>query len=155
MAEQFSLSLIVAGATRDKLLRAYVVYGDGLTEEIDSYGTIGSGAAYAELFLRFLVKEPEIRSSDARGLAVYAVKGVELMDPNVGGPVNTLTMTMEKDGLVCTPLRSENGSKAKMEQVLMNLSSGIQTLVEEEKPTMEEPVAGEVVEVISGVGRSK
>ncbi len=96
----FSLSLIVAGATKDKALRSFFVHADGVTENISDYGTIGSGAAYAEFFLNALLSdEKRCCISEAVPLSVYAVKGVEMMDPNVGGKTNVLVMKMDNDSL--------------------------------------------------------
>lgn len=134
VASDFSLSLIIAGATRDRELRAYFVYQDGLTEEIDSYGTIGSGAAYAELFLRFLLRQDRPTADEAERLAVYAIKGVELMDPNVGGPVNIETLKLTEEGVDITAKTAENApqerAKDEMDKVLRSLSEGIEGLVE-------------------------
>ncbi|MBA7692348.1 hypothetical protein ES703_100915 [subsurface metagenome] len=102
---EFSLSLIIAGATHDKELRAYFVHTDGVSEPLEHYGTIGSGAAYAELFLRFLLVEPEISVVRAGELAIYAIKGVELMDPNVGGDANVKLITLNDGKLNIAPFR--------------------------------------------------
>jgi 20S proteasome alpha/beta subunit len=129
----FSLSLIIAGATQDGELRAYFAHSDGLTERIEHYGTIGSGAAYAELFLRFLLIEPEISVEEAGKLAVYAVKGVELMDPHVGGEANVKVMTMKDGKFSCKDLAKASKpatAKDDMDNVLRRLSAGLEGLVE-------------------------
>ncbi len=115
---QFNLMLIFAGQTHDGNLRAFIAYPDGLTENIDQYGTIGSGAAYAELFLRDLgFVEEEIDLNDAAGLAVYAVQGAAIMDPNVGGPVNALMLSSKKGRINIEPFADADvlGKKAKQE----------------------------------------
>ncbi len=159
---EFSLSMIIAGATGDGEIRSYMAFGDGLTERIDTYGTIGSGAAYAELFLRFLLHEDEIDTEEAARLAVYAIKGVELMDPNVGGPVNLLTLKTTHDGVLeCTPATAESDpstaqAKDAMAKVLGSLTEGIELLIEDksridltdqtELKNQREPIAPDVVE---------
>lgn len=129
----FSLSLIVAGATHDKELRAYFIHTNGVSEPLEEYGTIGSGAAYAELFLRFLLIEPKISVLRAGELAMYAIKGVELMDPNVGGDTNVKIVTLNrKKGLCVEDLPDSNKPKdprGKMEIVLQSISKGIEELV--------------------------
>lgn len=124
-SENFSLFLIVAGATRDGELRAYFVWQDGITEQIDSHGTIGSGAAYAELFLRFLLRQNDVNTSQAADLAVYAIKGVELMDPNVGGPVNIEILKMDGEELNCT------GSKAEVDAAAESVKQRVDQLLQE------------------------
>ncbi len=92
----YSLSLIVAGATRDREFRAFFVHQDGLTESIPDYGTTGSGAAYAELFLRDIVSTKKLPTvQEAANLALHAVKGAEIMDPNVGGKAKVVRMSLE------------------------------------------------------------
>lgn len=129
---EFSLSLIIAGATHDNELRAYFVHTEGVSEPIEHYGTIGSGAAYAELFLRFLLVEPEITVGRAGELAIYAVKGVELIDPNVGGDANVQIITLKNGKMNIADLPQDNRPKEpreKMEEVLQNISKGIEGLV--------------------------
>jgi len=162
VSSDYSLSLIVGGATRDNDLRAYFVYQDGITEEIESYGTIGSGAAYAELFLRFLLRHEKPTSEQAARLAVYAVKGVELMDPNVGGPVNIQTLKMDGDHLKIEGITAEADPQARahdeMEKVLSKLADHIEELVEEvdaidvSEATEEEPKVGAAVVETESIG---
>lgn len=114
----FNLMLIIAGLTHSGNLRAFIAYPDGLTENIDQYGTIGSGAAYAELFLRDLgFIEEEIDLIDAAGLAVYACQGAAIMDPSVGGAMNALVMRLGENGILVEPFvdAEELGRKAKQE----------------------------------------
>lgn len=131
----FSLSLIVAGATRDNELRAYHVHGDGISEVIEDYGTLGSGAAYGELFLRYLFGgEQEVDTALASRLAVYAVKGVELMDPNVGGPTNVVRLNMDNGNLKIEALPTRQmpkGAKDEMEGILLRMSEDIGKLAGE------------------------
>jgi 20S proteasome alpha/beta subunit len=132
----FSLSLIIAGATHDKELRAYFVHTNGVSEPLEQYGTIGSGAAYAELFLRFLLIEPKLSVLRAGELAIYAIKGVELMDPNVGGETNVKLVTLDKNRLSIKDLPDDNKPKdprGRMEGVLQNISKGIEELVGKEE----------------------
>lgn len=134
---EFSLSLIVAGTTTyENDLRTYLVYADGISEPIEHYGTIGSGAAYAELFLRFLLTEPDIKVARAAELAIYAVKGVELMDPNVGGDTNIRIMTLKNGKLAIKDLPKKQRPRQpaqKMEKVLQHLGKGIEQLVQQKE----------------------
>ncbi len=127
---EFSLSLIVAGVTRDKDLRAYLLHGSGLAEPIDHYGTIGSGAAYAELFLRFMLTERTMTAERVGELSVYAVNGVALMDPHVGGEANVKLLTLDKDGkLTISDLANKPPSPTeRMEQVLKDIGKSVSTL---------------------------
>jgi 20S proteasome alpha/beta subunit len=96
-SHNYSIGLIIAGVTKEGELRAFHVHADGLSENIPDYGTVGSGAAYAELFLREVVDESGSTSvKDAQHLAVYSVKGAELMDPNVGGRAHVMVMSVQK-----------------------------------------------------------
>jgi 20S proteasome alpha/beta subunit len=56
----YELQLLVAGATKDCEFRAFTVYHNGISENIETYGTIGSGAQYAEIFLRELIPSQNI-----------------------------------------------------------------------------------------------
>ena len=133
---EFSLGLIIVGATRDNELRAYFVHSDGITEPLGQYGTIGSGAAYAELFLHFFLIEPEIDIVRAGQLAEYTVKGVEVMDPHVGGETNITIITLENRKLVIKDFpkgKRPPKPKEKMEEVLERISHNIEALVMEER----------------------
>jgi 20S proteasome alpha/beta subunit len=133
---EFSFSLIIAGATRNKELRAYFVHPDGVTERLEEYGTIGSGAAYAELFLHCLLIEPEIDTIRAGQLAEYAVSGVEVMDPNVGGETNIMVLALKNGKLTSEVFPKDKrppNPKEKMEEVLRKISSNIEDLVLKEK----------------------
>ena len=115
---QFNLMLTFAGMTLNGNLRAFIAYPDGLTENVDFYGTIGSGAAYAELFLRDLrFIDEEIDITEATGLAVYAVSGAAIMDPNVGGNINVLIMQPQENGISIKPFEEAEAlsKKAKLE----------------------------------------
>jgi 20S proteasome alpha/beta subunit len=144
---QFSLGLIVAGATKDGELRAFFVHQDGLTENIPDYGTIGTGAAYAELFLRELVTEPKTKAhtKDAATLAVYAVKGAEIMDPNVGGSAHVKILSVktgDQGAKTLDVVDFEDAEKydkiaaEKMEQILRDMGKKMRTFIqaEEKKP---------------------
>ena len=94
----YQLELLMAGTTTDNELRGYFVHENGVSEPLEQYGTIGSGAAYAELFLRYLIAGPQIDVKQASRLAVYVIKGVGLMDPNVGGTTSVAVITNTKKG---------------------------------------------------------
>lgn len=135
---EYSLSMIIAGATNRKEFRAYFVHDDGLTEPLDHHGAVGSGAAYAELFLRYLLADKVLDCNTASRLAVYAIKGVELMDPNVGGDPSVLEMKVGAKGRIqCSGVPSDrlpSDAKEKMRDVLTNMSSSIAQLLNEGKP---------------------
>jgi 20S proteasome alpha/beta subunit len=130
----YSLSILVAGATDDKELRAYHIHSIGLAESIEGYGTTGSGAVYAELFLHGFIPEPSKRSTaDAVRLVSFAIKGVEIMDPHVGGDTRVCTMQMIKDKLTIVPISSNDlpaEAKEKMEGVLRKIGTDMRELVE-------------------------
>lgn len=133
---EFSLSMIVAGATKDRELLSYIVFSDGLTEPIEQYGTIGSGAAYAELFLRYLLTEEQLDTQRAGRLATYAVSGVELMDPNVGGKTSVKILKMDNNNLEIKDFPSSQRPqkpKEKMEQVLKSIGGQIEKLIVKSK----------------------
>lgn len=136
---EFSLNMIVAGITKDGDLRSYTVHNTGLTESIEQYGTIGSGAAYAELFLRELVPDSnDISVNDASCLAVYAIKGVEIMDPYVGGKTNVCILKKKSGKLGIKPLaKSKNpkNAKDKMEKVFKKIGDNMRSLLPRNKKT--------------------
>lgn len=133
----FSLSMLVAGATSADHgaaeLRSYNIHAIGLAELIDGYGTIGSGAPYAELFLHGLVPEPQKTScKDAIGLVCHAIKGVEIMDPNVGGETRVCALKLDNGKLSITrqPEKSlPKGAKDRMEGVLKKMSTDMRKIV--------------------------
>jgi len=130
---EYSLSLIVAGLERNGELRGYFVYADGVSEPLEGYGTIGSGAAYAELSLRFLLVEPEIDTKTAGRLAIYAIKGVELMDPNVGGNTNVLVLSQNQGNVQINEFPDEHrpeDPREMMEKVLGRIGKSIEELLE-------------------------
>jgi 20S proteasome alpha/beta subunit len=129
---EFGLSMILAGATKEGKLISYTAYAEGLTEPIDQYGTIGSGAAYAELFLRYLLTEKQLDVAKAARLAIYSIRGVELIDPNVGGHTNVKILKMANDHLHitdCQPNKRPPNPKGKMEKVLKNIGNQLEQLV--------------------------
>lgn len=129
----FSLSLIIAGATREKETRSYLVHSVGLTEAIEDYGTIGSGAAYAELFLKHLIPDvTKVTVEEAARLAVYAIKGVEIMDPYVGGKTSLRILRMSGNELkILAFAKSKMPKKAKdkMEKVLNKMGNNMRSLI--------------------------
>jgi len=134
----FSLSMLVAGATSadhgPAELRSYNIHSVGLAEFIDGYGTIGSGAPYAELFLHGLVPEPNKTSvKDAIGLVCHAIKGVEIMDPNVGGDTRVCALKLDDKGKLSVTRQSEKGlpkgAKDRMEGVLKKMSTDMRKVV--------------------------
>jgi 20S proteasome alpha/beta subunit len=126
------LTMIVGGATRNGEIQAYFVHPNGLTEPVYHYGTIGSGASYAELFLRYLLSEKKkINCARGAALAVYAIKGVELIDPHVGGQpsVRMLRAASNKLQVEDCSIGDLKKAKEKMEKVLKKFGSDIESLV--------------------------
>jgi 20S proteasome alpha/beta subunit len=130
---EFSFSVMIAGATHYGELRAYFVRSTGLTESIADCGTIGSGAAFAELFLRQLI--PDLAKTDLQEgacLASYAIKGVEIMDPYVGGETNISTLAVVNDALRIKRFpksKMPKHARAKMETVLAGMAESMRSLV--------------------------
>jgi 20S proteasome alpha/beta subunit len=134
--DYFDLSMIVAGSTYDGELVSYFVHPSGLSEPLERYGSIGSGAAYAELFIRFLISgEHEIDTTQAGQLATYAIKGVELMDPNVGGDTSIKILSQDDSGHIQIDPFPENekppDAKERMKDVLTEIGDELETLVED------------------------
>ena len=133
---EYSLSMIVAGSTVDGELRAYHIHGEGIAESIDGYGTTGSGAAYAELFLHGFIPEPEkVTVDEAVRLTTYAVKGAEIMDPHVGGNTQICVLKFKQEKLEVKVLENsevpQDGAKDKMEEVLRKISTDMRETVTE------------------------
>lgn len=63
----------------------FIIHYNGMVESIDDYGTVGSGAAYAELLLKNYYLEG-IKVNEAIPIAVYVINEVKEIDPNCGGP---------------------------------------------------------------------
>ena len=139
--------MLVAGATSADHgaaeLRSYNIHTIGLAESIEGYGTIGSGAPYAELFLHGVVPEPQKTSvKEAIGLVCHAIKGVEIMDPNVGGETRVCALQWDNAKLpVGQALNTKlsvtrqveaslpKGAKDRMEGVLKKMSTDMRKVV--------------------------
>ena len=123
--------MLIAGSTSSEHgaaeLRAYNIHSVGLAESIDGYGTIGSGAPYGELFLHGLLPEPQKTSvKDAIGRVCHAIKGVEIMDPNVGGETRVCALQIDQGKLSVTrqpEAKLPRGAKDRMEGVLKKMST--------------------------------
>jgi len=143
----FELSMLVAGATAPHAdapaeIRAYNIHSIGLAEQVSGYGTIGSGAAYAELFLHGFVPEPDKLSvADAVKLVCYTIKGVEIMDPNVGGETRVCSLEWAAPGKKSGEGKKQlsvklqdakllpKAAKEKMEDVLNKVGSDMRKIV--------------------------
>jgi 20S proteasome alpha/beta subunit len=130
---RLDLSMIVAGVDKSGDLHAYFVHAPGLTEPVQDYGTIGSGAAYAELFLRYFLEQSDQVACD-RGakIAVYAIKGVELFDPHVGGKTSVKILRHASNKLNIEDFRCPRElekAKEKMETALKHMAPEIEGLV--------------------------
>lgn len=61
-----------------------IVHGDGTVEPIEEYGTVGSGAAFAEMLLKnFWIKN--ITVNEAMAVAAYTINEVIEIAPDCGG----------------------------------------------------------------------
>jgi len=86
---------LVLGGVEDDEKRLCIIHEDGIAEIEETYATVGSGAAYAEYLLSKLY-DKEIDVNTGKKLAIYVIKEVERMDPNVGGPVNVVILSRGK-----------------------------------------------------------
>jgi 20S proteasome alpha/beta subunit len=84
--------LIVAGFENAERVDAFTLYGTGLAEPIDDFSAIGSGAAYAELFLRYLLPLERKLESVIKPVC-YTIRLVGTIDPFVGGKLNLTSVT--------------------------------------------------------------
>ena len=131
----YSLSLIVAGATKDGEMRCYHVHGFGLAEPVEGYGTVGSGAAYAELFLHGFLPGPDkvtVSVDEAVRFACYAIKGAEIMDPNVGGEAKLCKLVMSGTQVIAEYVHRRSipdSAKEKMENVLQKIGEDMKKIV--------------------------
>ena len=131
--EDSFFDLIVAGFEEDNEVSAFTLYGAGLAEPINDFGAIGSGAAYAELFLRHLLPPQSQRNiSEAIRPVCYTIRLVETIDPFVGGRINLISITSQgiediSDRVVELPgAEAEKALKAAMERLkeLLNRRGG-------------------------------
>lgn len=92
--EVVDMFLMMGGIEKEKeglKKHLYLLHKDGVSEPVDDYATIGSGAAYAE-YLLGKYYTPDIAIEVGKKLAVYVIKEVENMDPNVGGAVKVVAL---------------------------------------------------------------
>ena len=89
--------IIISGFEAENEPDAFILYGDGLAEPIYDFGTIGSGAAYAELFLKYLLPASENRTTqNVIEPVCYTIRLVETIDPYVGGKINLAKVSSNK-----------------------------------------------------------
>jgi 20S proteasome alpha/beta subunit len=91
---EYTYDLIMAGFENTERVDAFTLYGTGLAEPIDDFSAIGSGAAYAELFLRYLLPS-ERRLENVIKPACYTIRLVGTIDPFVGGKLNLTSVTSQ------------------------------------------------------------
>ena len=72
-----------------------MLHKQGINESSADYATIASGAPYAEYLISKYYKA-KITVDAGKKLAIYIVKEVEKIDPNVGGPVKVVAITADK-----------------------------------------------------------
>ena len=85
--EYFSPILVFgAKAIEEKETKFYsgIVHGDGTVEPVEDYGTVGSGAAFAEMLLKnFWIQD--IAVNEAMAIAAYTINEVIEIAPDCGG----------------------------------------------------------------------
>jgi len=83
--------------------------------------------------MRFLISGENTIDTDRAGrLATYAIKGVELMDPNVGGDTSIKVLTQDDGEIQIEPYPDEkkpDNPKEEVENVLMEIDNGLENLV--------------------------
>lgn len=91
--DYFTPTFVFAGKTPDEQPAFYlsILHSDGLVETVADYGTIGSGAAYAELLLKNLYHGGLDINGGAK-LAAYVIDEVKSIDPNCGGDTKVATV---------------------------------------------------------------
>ncbi|MEM2197308.1 MAG: hypothetical protein QW290_09535 [Sulfolobales archaeon] len=87
-----TFDMIIGGYESDEKVDAFTLYGIGLAEPIDDFSAIGSGAAYAELFLRYLLP-PERKIESVIKPVCYVIRLVGTIDPFVGGKINLVSVS--------------------------------------------------------------
>jgi 20S proteasome alpha/beta subunit len=92
---EYTYDLIIAGFENNQKVDAFVLYGTGLAEPIDDFSAIGSGAAYAELFLRYLLPSQR-KLENVIKPACYTIRLVGTIDPFVGGKLNLVSVTPQE-----------------------------------------------------------
>lgn len=88
----FDATLIVGGMNKTGQFYLSVIHPEGLVERTRDYGTIGMGAAFAELLLKNFYS-PNIKVEEGVRIALYVIKEVEEVNPDVGGPINVSLFT--------------------------------------------------------------
>lgn len=82
--------LMIGGSEKNNKY-LFILHEDGISEDIEDYATLGSGAAYAEYLLsKFYYKG--ITTEAGKVIAMYVIKEIEKIDPNVGGPINIVVI---------------------------------------------------------------
>jgi 20S proteasome alpha/beta subunit len=90
--DYYTCDLIIAGYETPLRADAFVLYGIGLAEPVNDFSAIGSGAAYAELFLRHLLPQQRKVESVIKPVC-YTIRLVGTIDPFVGGKLNLVAAT--------------------------------------------------------------
>jgi len=92
--EEETFQAIIAGFEQEGIPDAFILYSFGLAEPVDDFGAIGSGAAYAELFLRYLLPS-ERKIESVIKPACYTIRLVGTIDPFVGGKMNLVSISQQ------------------------------------------------------------
>lgn len=95
--EFFNPCFIFGGILEDEQGKNYcmsIIWHEGIVEPVSDYGTIGSGAAYAELIMKSYYV-PGMTVNAGIQLASYVVDEVVGVDPSCGGPTKLASLTSE------------------------------------------------------------
>jgi len=117
---EYTYDLIIAGFESAEKVDAFTLYGTGLAEPIDDFSAIGSGAAYAELFLRYLLPS-ERKLENVIKPVCYTIRLVGTIDPFVGGKLNLVSVTsrdiedISQSAVELSELRAREALKSIME----------------------------------------
>jgi 20S proteasome alpha/beta subunit len=125
----YTYDLIIAGFENLEKVDAFVLYGTGLAEPVDDFSAIGSGAAYAELFLRYLLP-PQRRLENVIQPVCYTIRLVGTIDPFVGGKINLVSVT---------PREIKDISQSAVELPEQKAREALRTAMEELKAQVEKP----------------
>ena len=96
---------------------------------MDDFSAIGSGAAYAELFLRYLLP-PQRRLENVIQPVCYTIRLVGTIDPFVGGKINLVSVT---------PREIKDISQSAVELPEQKAREALRTAMEELKAQVEKP----------------
>ncbi|MEM4447245.1 MAG: hypothetical protein QW328_07190 [Nitrososphaerota archaeon] len=89
---EYTYDMIIGGYESNEKVDTFTLYGTALAEPVDDFSAMGSGAAYAELFLRYLLPS-ERRIERVIKPVCYVIRLVGTIDPFVGGKINLVSVS--------------------------------------------------------------